>query len=173
MTGGAEDQSAEEQSAVILAAAEKVRAAGPGSPRLARDPVNLPAIRNWADAIGDENPLYTDASYASRSVHRQLVAPPAMVQVWTMPGLQPPAADGGDDADPLGQMMTTLEEAGFPAVVATNCDQTYRRYLRHGELLSLRAELTGVSGPKRTALGEGWFVTTRNTWYCGDEPVAE
>jgi hypothetical protein len=23
------------------------------------------------------------------------------------------------------------------------------------------------------ALGEGWFVTTRNTWYSGDAPVAE
>jgi uncharacterized OB-fold protein len=29
-----------------------------------------------------------------------------------------------------------------------------------------------VVGPKRTALGEGWFVTTLNTWYVGDEPVA-
>jgi uncharacterized protein len=177
MTGGAPEhsapeQSAEEQSAVILAAAEKVRATGPGSPRLARDPVNLPAIRSWTDAIGDTNPLYTDAGFASRSVHGQLVAPPAMVQVWTMPGLQPAPAGGGD-TDPLGQMMKTLDEAGFPAVVATNCSQTYHRYLRHGELLSLRAELAGVSGPKRTALGEGWFVTTRNTWYSGDEPVAE
>jgi uncharacterized OB-fold protein/acyl dehydratase len=163
---------AEEQSAAILAAAEKVRAAGPSLPRHARDPVNLPAIRNWTDAIGDTNPLYTDAGFASRSVHGQLVAPPAMVQVWTMPGLQPPAADGGD-TDPLGQMMTALDEAGFTAVVATNCDQTYHRYLRHGELLSLRAELTEVSGLKHTALGEGWFVTTRNTWYSGEEPVAE
>jgi uncharacterized OB-fold protein/acyl dehydratase len=134
--------------------------------------VNLPAVRNWTDAIGDTNPLYTDAGFASRSVHGQLVAPPAMVQVWTMPGLQPPMAAGGD-TDPLGQMMTTLDEAGFPAVVATNCDQTYHRYLHHGEFLSVRAELTEVSGPKRTALGEGWFVTTRNTWYSGDEPVAE
>ena len=33
--------------------------------------------------------------------------------------------------------------------------------------------LAEVAGPKRTALGEGWFVTTRNTWYSGDEPVAE
>jgi hypothetical protein len=57
--------------------------------------------------------------------------------------------------------------------VATNCAQTYRRYLRHGELLTLRAELTDVSGPKRTGLGEGWFVTTKNVWYSGDEPVAE
>ena len=132
----------------------------------------MPAIRNWTDAIGDASPLYTDAEFAARSVHGQLVAPPAMVQVWTMPGLQPqpPAAT---DADPLGQMMTALDEAGFTSVVATNCAQTYHRYLRHGELLSLRAELTDVSGPKPTALGEGWFVTTRNVWYSGDEAVAE
>jgi uncharacterized OB-fold protein/acyl dehydratase len=168
----ADELSRDEQNRVILATAEKVRAAGPSSPRFARDPVNLPAIRNWTDAIGDANPLYTEPDFASRSVHGELVAPPAMVQVWTMPGLQPPTAGGGD-ADPLGQMMRTLEQAGFPAVVATNCAQTYHRYLRHGELLSLRAELTEVSGPKQTALGEGWFVTTRNTWYSGDEPVAE
>jgi uncharacterized OB-fold protein/acyl dehydratase len=163
--------SGDDASAMILAAADKVRAAGPGSPRQARDPVNLPAIRNWSDAIGDANPAYTDAEFAARSVHGELVAPPAMVQVWTMPGLQPTAAEDG--ADPLGQMMRTLDEAGFPSVVATNCAQTYHRYLRHGEVLSLQAELTEVTGPKRTALGEGWFITTRNTWYSGGEPVAE
>jgi uncharacterized protein len=161
----------DEASNAILAAAGKVRAAGPGSPRLARDRVNLATIRTWTDAIGDTNPVYTDAELAARSVHGQLVAPPAMVQVWTMPGLQPPAGDNG--TDPLGQMMRTLDEAGYPAVVATNCAQAYHRYLRHGELLSLRAELTDVAGPKRTALGEGWFVTTKNTWYSGGEPVAE
>jgi uncharacterized OB-fold protein/acyl dehydratase len=161
----------DEASAVVLAAADTVRAAGPGSPRLARDPVNLPAIRNWTDAIGDANPVYTDADSAAKSIHGGLVAPPAMVQVWTMPGLQPQAADDG--TDPLGQMMRTLDEAGYPAVVATNCAQTYHRYLKHGEVLSLQAELADVAGPKRTALGEGWFVTTRNTWYAGDEPVAE
>jgi uncharacterized protein len=172
VTGSAEGLLGEDPSATILAAAEKVRSAGPSSPRFARDPVNLPAIRNWTDAIGDTNPLYTDADFAGRSVHGQLVAPPAMVQVWTMPGLQPPTAGGGD-SDPLGQMMRTLDDAGYSAVVATNCAQTYHRYLRHGEVLSLRAELTEVSGPKHTALGEGWFVTTRNTWYSRDEPVAE
>jgi uncharacterized protein len=89
--------------------------------------------------------------------------------VWTMPGLHV-ASDGG--VDPLGRMMAVLDEAGFTSVVATNCDQTYFRYLRHGELLALRSELAGVTGPKRTALGDGWFVTTRNVWYSGDEPVA-
>ncbi len=83
-----------EATAAILAAAEKVRAAGPGAPRYARDPVNLPSVRSWTDAIGDACPLYTDAGYAARSAHGQLVAPPAMIQVWTMPGLTsaaPPA----------------------------------------------------------------------------------
>jgi uncharacterized protein len=161
----------------ILAAAARVRAAGQGRPRLARDPVNMAAIRTWTDAMRDANPVYTDPEFAARSVHGGLVAPPAMIQVWTMPGLQPEAADddgaAGEGADPLGQMMAVLDAAGFTSVVATNCDQTYHRYLRHGELLSLHSELADVSGPKRTALGEGWFVTTRNVWYSGAEPVAE
>ena len=155
--------------AAILAAADRVRAAGPSSPRLARDPVNLPVIRAWTDAIGDANPVYTDAGFAAGSVHGGLVAPPAMIQVWTMPGLRPAPA-GGDD--PLGVMTAELDAAGFTSVVATNCDQTYARYVRPGELLAVRAELLDVAGPKRTALGEGWFVTTRSTWYSGDEPVA-
>jgi uncharacterized protein len=162
--------------------AREVAAQGPSSLRFARDPVNMAAIRNWTDAIGDRNPLYTDAVFAAGTGPGQLVAPPAMVQVWTMPGLPVPAGTGsltqGDDPpepparDPLGQMMAVLDEAGYTSVVATNCEQTYSRYLRHGELLSLRSELAGVSGPKQTGLGEGWFVTTRNTWYSGDEPVA-
>jgi uncharacterized OB-fold protein/acyl dehydratase len=155
--------------AAILATAERVRAAGPSSSRLARDPVNLPVIRAWTDAIGDANPVYTDAGFAAGSVHGGLVAPPAMIQVWTMPGLVPPAS-GGDD--PLGVMTAELDAAGFTSVVATNCDQTYARYVRPGEQLAVRAELLDVTGPKRTALGEGWFVTTRSTWYSGDEPVA-
>jgi uncharacterized protein len=174
--------------------ARRVAAAGESSPRYARDPVNMPAIRNWTDAIADRNPLYTDPEFAARSVHGQPVAPPAMIQVWTMPGLAPPPVvptgsnnsesnnsiaeysdpnDGGPGGlDPLGEMMTVLDDAGFTSVVATNCDQTYLRYLRHGEVLGLRSALVGVTGPKQTTLGEGWFVTTRNTWYSGDEPVA-
>jgi uncharacterized OB-fold protein/acyl dehydratase len=170
----------------IHSAAERVRATGLSSPRLARDPVNLPMIRAWTDAIGDANPVYTDADAAVRSVHGGLVAPPAMVQVWTMPGLGPPGsgrpAAGSDEqrsragrsggGDPLGQMTAALDAAGFTSVVATNCDQTYARYVRPGEQLTVRAELIDVTGPKRTALGEGWFVTTRSTWFCGAEPVA-
>ncbi|MGE5133960.1 MAG: OB-fold domain-containing protein [Gemmatimonadota bacterium] len=152
----------------IRETARQVAAAGESSARQGRDPVNLPMIRNWIEAIGDASPVYTDAAAAARSVHGGLVAPPAMIQVWTMPGLH----RGRTDDDPLGLMTRALDDAGYTSVVATNCDQVYLRYLRHGEQVSVRASLLDVVGPKRTALGEGWFVTTRSTWYSGDEPVA-
>lgn len=154
--------------AAVRAAGERVAAAGESEPRLARDPVNLPIIENWLEAIGDTNPVYTDPEFAAASVHGGLVAPPAMVQVWTMAGQR----DDGDRTDPTGLMVSALSEAGYTSVVATNCDQVYHRYLRHGELLAVRTSLIDLIGPKRTALGEGWFFTTRSTWYSGDEPVA-
>jgi uncharacterized protein len=152
----------------IRAAGERIAAAGESEPRLARDPVNLPIIENWIDAIGDTNPVYTDADFAAASVHGGLVAPPAMVQVWTMQGQR----REGDRTDPTGLMVSALNEAGYTSVVATNCDQAYHRYLRHGEQLTVRTSLLDLTGPKRTALGEGWFFTTRSTWYSGDEPIA-
>ena len=152
----------------ITEAAARIAARGESRPRQARDPVNLPMIRNWAEVIGDANPVYTDAGAAERSVHGGLVAPPAMAQVWTMRGLHPQA----DDDDPLGLMSAVLDEAGFTSVVATNCEQEYHRYLRHGEQVMVRSRLDSVTGPKRTSLGEGWFVTTISTWYAGTEPVA-
>jgi uncharacterized OB-fold protein/acyl-CoA thioesterase FadM len=91
-----------------------------------------------------------------------------MIQVWTMPGQHGIRADD----DPLGQMNQVLDQAGYTSVVATNCDQAYQRYLKVGEQLSVRTRLLDVTGPKRTALGEGWFVTTRSTWFSADEPVA-
>ncbi|HEV7191583.1 MAG TPA: bifunctional MaoC family dehydratase N-terminal/OB-fold nucleic acid binding domain-containing protein [Jatrophihabitantaceae bacterium] len=142
----------------ILSAADRIRAGGESQRRPARDPVNQPMINNWTEAIGDDNPLYTQGS-----------APPAMIQVWTMGGLHGQRA--GDD--PLGAMMGVLDDAGYGSVVATNCEQIYHRYLAVGEQLSVTTRLEDVVGPKQTALGEGWFVTTRNIWYVGDEPVAE
>ena len=155
--------------ATIREAAARIAALGESGPRAAPDPVNLPMIRHWVQAMGDANPIYTDAGAAARSGHGGLVAPPAMAQVWTMRGLHPA---GDDTGDPLGLMSAALDEAGFTSVVATNSEQEYYRYLRLGEQVTVRSSLEDVTGPKRTALGEGWFVTTRSTWYVGTEAVA-
>ena len=137
--------------------------------RDARDPVNEPTIKTWVEALGDRNPIYTDEAAARAAGHPGLVAPPAMIQVWTMFGL------GGERPtdDPMGPLMELFDGAGYVGVVATNCEQTYHRYLRPGEQVSIASEMRDVVGPKQTALGEGWFINQHITWRVGDEDVAE
>ncbi|QCB49105.1 DNA-binding protein [Rhodococcus sp. PAMC28707] len=153
----------------ISEAADRIAAAGECAPRAGRDPINQPMINNWVEAIGDANPIYVDAGAARAAGHQGVVAPPAMAQVWTMGGLHYTRSSD----DPLGLMMGILDDAGFTSVVATNCDQTYHRYLELGEEVTVTTKLDNVVGPKKTGLGLGWFVTTRNIWYVGDEAVAE
>ncbi|WP_107705488.1 OB-fold domain-containing protein [Nocardioides allogilvus] len=145
----------------IMARVDELVAAGETSPRDALDEVNLPMIRHWAEAMGDTNPLWRS------------VAPPAMTQVWTMYGLDPHRPAG----DPLHATMKLLDEAGFTSVLGTNCDQTYARHLVPGERPAITTRLESVVGPKRTGVGEGYFVTTQNTWWVAapdgrKEPVA-
>ncbi len=153
----------------IQAAAERVKAEGKSKPRVGRHPVNQPMVDHWLDAMGDKNPVYVDESAAKAAGHPGVVAPPAMIQVWTMAGLGGARADD----DPLAKILGLFDDAGYIGVVATNCEQTYHRYLRPGEEVSVSAELTDVVGPKKTALGEGFFITQKISWQVGDEDVAE
>jgi uncharacterized OB-fold protein len=141
----------------IVGETERIKALGETAARLARDPVSQPIINAWLDAIDETDPRFT-----------QGVAPPAMAQVWTMPGLR--GTRGAED--PLSQAMEMLDTAGFTSVLGTNCDQTYERYLKVGEQVSVTTRLVDVAGPKQTGVGEGYFVTTRNVWRVGDEEVA-
>ncbi len=140
-----------------MAETERLKALGATEPRFARDPVSQPVINAWLDAIEDADPRWTQGE-----------APPAMAQVWTMPGLR--GTRGADD--PLSGAMEMLDAAGYTSVLGTNCDQTYERYLRVGEQVSVTTQLEDVAGPKKTGVGEGYFVTTRNVWRVGDEVVA-
>lgn len=79
-----------------------------------------------------------------------------MIQVWTMGGL----GQGRSDDDPLSKMMKLFDDAGFVGVVATNCEQTYHRYLQPGEEVTIHAEITDVVGPKQTALGRATSSTS-------------
>jgi uncharacterized OB-fold protein/acyl dehydratase len=135
--------------------------ASAGPPVEARDPVNLPMIRHWCDAMGDQNPIYTDPVAAAASIHGEIVAPPAMLQVWTMRGL----ARSSTPTQGLGELLAVLDGAGFSSVVATNSDTEYLRYLRLGDVLTLSAVFEDISPRKRTALGDGYFITSRQLWH--------
>ena len=131
-----------------------------GGLETARDPVNQPMIRHWCDAMEDHNPVYTDPDYAQGSVHGGIVAPPAMLNAWTMPGLRGRKGRPEQERDAAGSAYGDLDAAGYTSVVATNSEHEYTRYLRLGDLVRGRQVVEDVSEEKKTALGVGHFVTT-------------
>jgi uncharacterized OB-fold protein/acyl dehydratase len=139
------------------------------SPDIARDPVNEPMIGHWCDAIGDRNPVYTDEEVALRSRHRGIVAPPTMLQAWSLPGLAPPAQKPAPNS--LARIVAVLDEAGLTGVVATDCEQEYPRYLKVGDRTNLTTTIEEVSEQKQTALGTGYFVTSLMTFRDQSEEV--
>jgi uncharacterized OB-fold protein/acyl dehydratase len=136
-----------------------------GAAQPAPDEVNQAMIRHWCEAVGDTNPIYTDPAAAAASVHGEVVAPPTMLQAWVMRGLNPRPTEGGSAQD---ELMSLLDEAGFTSVVATNCEQEYARYLHLGDRLSLTSVIESVSEEKKTGLGVGHFVTTRQEYRDAD-----
>jgi len=144
-----------------------------GPSRRSPYPINDAMIHHWCDAIGDLNPSYLDADFAKKSVHGGIVAPPTMLQAWTMVGFRP---DPDKDLDPESQeanktVLDVLDEAGFTSVVATNCEQEYFRYLEPGDRLSHDVVIEAVSSEKTTGLGVGHFVTQLYTYRDGDGEI--
>jgi hypothetical protein len=135
-----------------------------GEPLVARHAVGTAAIADWCDAMGDDNPSYTDADFAAKSVHGGIVAPAATLDIWVRPGLpaQSPAGRRGDD--PQSKVIAMLEAAGYVGVVAVNSELEVARYLRPGEVLQGVQVLEDVSEEKQTGLGIGHFLTTRTRY---------
>ncbi|MEV6395392.1 bifunctional MaoC family dehydratase N-terminal/OB-fold nucleic acid binding domain-containing protein [Streptomyces sp. NPDC051907] len=113
-----------------------------------RDLVNEPMIRHWCEAMGDANPAYTGPD---------AIAPPTMLQAWTMAGLSGSTGRFGA----YDELSALLDGAGYTSVVATDCEQEYLRPLRPGDRITFDSVIESVSELKTTKLGSGHFVTTR------------
>jgi acyl dehydratase len=142
-----------------------------GGPAIAPDPVNIPMIRHWVDALDDHNPIYLDEARARASRFGGLVAPPAMLQTWTMgrPRLEGIAERGGSSSelDPDSPFVA-LAKAGLPGTLATNSELEFIRYLRPGDRLHATSALESISDRKTTGLGTGYFVTWMTRYFAGD-----
>jgi hypothetical protein len=143
---------------------------GSGGPSRAPDPVNVPMIRHWVDALDDRNPAY-DESTAATTRFAGVVAPPAMLQSWTMarPTIAGIAERGGAPGEiDQDSALAVLAAAGYSGTLATNSVLTFDRYLRVGDLLSCHAVLESVSEQKHTGLGRGYFVAWSNRYADAD-----
>ncbi len=150
----------------------------------ARDPVTAEAIKMVANAVGDRNPVYTDADYAAKSVHGGIVAPPSSVIWWHRAMFEP--VDSSDWIDEQGtphfrlepnparqvglretengllaEVVQLMADAGYTSLAVTGSDTTVNRYPRMGDLLCCQGPtIESIVGPKKTSLGEGFFSTS-------------
>ena len=139
------------------------------APATARDPVNVPMIRRWCEAMGERNPIYLDDDAARAAGHPGIVAPPAMLDVWTMAPYRP----GGRTAEEGMAVLSLFDRAGYAGVVATNVRQEYFRYLRLGDVVTSTPIVADISEEKRTGLGIGHFVTLAYDFSVDGEPVGQ
>jgi uncharacterized protein len=138
------------------------RPVGTSGPSRGPDPVNQPMIRHWTAAFEDHNPVYTDPQAAEHSRFGAIVAPPLMLQTWTMatPTITGMAERGGApvESDGVGA-LAVLDEAGFVGTLASNSEFEIQRYLNLGEVVTSTTVIESISDEKQTRLGPGHFVT--------------
>ena len=134
---------------------------------VAPDPVNQPMIRHWAAAFEDHNLVYTDPDFAAASRFGSVVAPPLMLQTWTLstPLITGIAERGGSPVELEGRgPLSVLDDAGFVGTLAVNSEFEIDRYLRLGEVVSATTLLELISDEKKTRLGRGYFLTWLTTY---------
>ncbi len=139
---------------------------GVGKPSRAPDPVNAAMIRHWAYALDDMNPAYLDPEFAKASRYGDIVSPPVMLQSWTMP---PPKLAGIHDRGGVPIEIKTnplqfLADAGYTGIIATNSEFEIERYPRVGDQITAETVFDSISDEKKTAMGNGFFVTWVTTY---------
>ncbi len=130
-----------------------------GPPKRGNDDVSTAMIRHWAEVMGDANPVYTDAEFAAQSTKGGLIAPPTMLQAWSLDGY-PMADPSKENADLQRELHNVFDEYGFTGVLGTNCRSEYFRDLKPGDQVWAHTVIASISEQKATARGIGYFIET-------------
>lgn len=125
-------------------------------------------IWQWCTALGDDNPLYLDRDYRSAVGYERAVAPPAMMQMWTMRDVRMRYAPGSTDAAPY-EVFDLLKANGVAGNVAVSYDITFHELLLEGDRAHHYTTIVSISDLKKTALGAGYFVTERVEYLTQDD----
>ena len=128
-------------------------------------------IRHWAAAFEDANPVYVDADAAAASRFGEIVAPPLMLQTWTMqtPKITGLRERGGSPVE--GERRRGAAPARRAPATSGRSPPTPSsrslRYLRVGDTVSAETLVESVSPEKQTRLGPGRFLTWVTTYRDG------
>lgn len=128
------------------------------------DEVSESDIRHWCEAFRSTNPVYTDEEAAKKSKYGGIIAPPEMVQTWSLDDREWALNrfvhnDAPFKEDPHNQLYAIIDEMGYHGVVATAQTQEYLRPLRPGDMVRTRITVGSVSKYDHyTRMGVGRYV---------------
>jgi acyl dehydratase len=128
------------------------------------DEVSASDIRHWCEVMRDRNPLYTDEEYASKSKYGGIIAPPTMVQTWSLDPMKEALErfvhnDPPFPEDPHNRIFGIIDDEGYDGVVATSQTQEYLKPVRPGDTLRCKIAIGRVSDYDHfTRMGVGRWV---------------
>jgi len=129
-------------------------------PYLSHNPVTSTQIWQWCAVMGDNSPNYHPGE--------NQIAPPAMMQMWTMRDYNDEYAPGSTDAPPY-QIFEDMASMGYPSNVAVSYDIRFHHSLRVGDRVKHYTTVVDISDKKSTRLGTGFFVTEKVEYLTQDE----
>lgn len=133
-------------------------------PRTAATPISAARIQHFSAMVRDSNPAYWDQEFAMSQWGRS-PAPPAMLMAWLIPAPWLPGHE-----PPVPGLVVRIPLPGTTIINAVN-DVEFFEQAAVGDTLSVVEELVSVSPLKRTRLGTGHFVQTRETYSRQDGVV--
>lgn len=123
------------------------------------------AIRRFADAVSDPNPLYHDVEYAKNSKYGEMIAPL---------GFHGWAIKGGL-MEMMGSIMGPMMNAGYPVLLDAGIELESFVPIRAGDILCSYSTVTNIA-EKTTKSGKGMLILTTETNFInqnGDKAFIE
>lgn len=130
-----------------------------------KNEVEKGAIRKFAEAIGDPNPLYHDEAYAQTTRHGRIIAPPTFCRTFdygTIPGFSL-KTDGLIHGEQQFEYFRPVY-AGDVIYCSTKLADVYEKKGKLGKMIFLLYEQKGVD-----EAGETVFIARSNVIYRGQE----
>jgi acyl dehydratase len=98
------------------------------------------SIKRYAEAIGNDNPLYCDEEYAKKSRYRSIIAPPGF---WGWPTRTPSSSTGL--AEIVGELQAALARSGYPRILDGGISYDFFVPVRAGDTLIASPKVTGLT----------------------------
>lgn len=116
------------------------------------------AIKRYAAAVGEANPLYLDYEYAKKSKYRNIIAPPGFFG-WPAKG-----ATGGMQDEEVAELRGAFAKAGYPRILDGGQEYEYYAPVRAGDTLTAKRKIADMYEKDTKGGGKLMFIIAETTY---------